>query len=672
MKKVLDGGKIEFNQNGSLARLGDYLDFESRLPFSTVVDGIGAFRLVSSRGKGNVFSSVYTVPGNALKIRTHWEYDAETAVISRRDTLVNSGKKALVLRRHQASFGFSPGEYELYSQKSIWCAESQGGWRGLDSGAVELFSREGRWCEGATPFGVLRDSYSTHGLAFHVFPEGDWKLRFSTHAANGQLLSLTVEAGLSDDALALELAPGEEWRAPEILIQILPSRDETSGTALFHDYLTRRFPLRKKELPVVYNTWLDLMNHLDLPRARRQLKAAKRAGCEVFVVDYGWYNDQKTFTRVDDWEEPADTAFRGRMRAFADEVRYSGLGFGLWIEMEFFSDKSKIVKKHPEWFLPSAHPDISYPKAWLPEVKEYLFRSAAEVIERYGAVYVKNDMNHSQGFQPEHLNRYQNAVHEIFTRLGKSFPKVVFENCSSGSLRAAVGMPGAFDLHFISDNADPLETLRITQGTMFRFLPGRLLHWFVGTAVHPEKGHRPSFAPGILIQPQAATWRRFAASDFDFAMISNLTGCFGISCDLASFSAKELDRIALYAAFYKRHRESLANARGFFLTPPEFFSKKRGWLALQLSGREKDIHFIFVFHCLCDGDNSRIFHPQGLDKNTVYSLEEAFPENKVVLEKITGAELSENGFAAGFPYSQHDGFRGRLFVCEKKESTELA
>ncbi len=666
MKKIFGGGKIEFNENGCLTRLGDYLDFSSRLPFSTLVYGIGTFSLVSSRRKGDVFFFTYAVPGNVLKIETRWEYDAKTAVISRRDTLVNSGKKALTLRRHQASFGFSPGEYELYSQKSIWCAESQGGWRGLDSGAVELFSREGRWCEGATPFGILRDSYSTHGLAFHIFPEGDWKLRFSTHAANGQLLSLTVEAGLSEDALALELAPGEEWCAPEILIQILPSRDETSGTFLFHDYLVRRFPLRKKELPVVYNTWLDLMSHLDLSRARRQLKAAKQAGCEVFVVDYGWYDDKHTFTRVDDWEERTDSAFCGRMREFADEVRLSGLGFGLWIEMEFFWDKSKIVKKHPEWFLPSAHPDISCPKAWLPEVKEYLFRSAAEVIERYGVVYVKNDMNHSQGFQPEHLNRYQTAIHEIFIRLGKAFPKAVFENCSSGSLRAVTNMLGVFDLHFISDNADPLETLRIAQGTMLRFLPGRLLHWFVGTAVHPEKSSRTSFAPGVLIQPQSATWRRFAASDLDFAMISNLTGCFGISCDLASFSAKELARMARYSAFYKRYRKILADAGGFFLTPPESFSKKRGWLALQLSGREKDIHFIFVFHCLCDGDNFRIFHPRGLDKNAVYSLKEAFPENKTMLNTITGAELSENGFAAGYPYSQHDGFRGRLFVCEKK------
>ena len=179
-------------------------------------------------------------------------------------------------------------------------------------------------------------------------------------------------------------------------------------------WLNRRYPARPEHFPVVYNTWLDRLAQLDVPRLERQLAAAKRCGCEVFVVDYGWYEDLKAFCRVDDWAECTDRAFFGQMSQFADQVRAAGLGFGFWVEMECFSRKSRIVQDRPDWFFPSDHPNIVCPKTWLPEVEDYLVRSLAETIRRYRAVYVKNDMNHSMGYEPSRLNRYHKG---LFRRL---------------------------------------------------------------------------------------------------------------------------------------------------------------------------------------------------------------------------------------------------------------
>jgi hypothetical protein len=122
---------------------------------------------------------------------------------------------------------------------------------------------------------VLRDSYSRCALGFLVFPEGDWLLRFSTMSKHGMIADLVVEAGLADDRLELELAPGECWEAPPVVIQQLPSRDPYSGAAPMNAFLNRLFPPRENHFPVVYNTWLDRMSKLDLPRMRRQLDAAK-------------------------------------------------------------------------------------------------------------------------------------------------------------------------------------------------------------------------------------------------------------------------------------------------------------------------------------------------------------------------------------------------------------
>jgi len=490
-------------------------------------------------------------------------------------------------------------------------------------------------------------------------------LRFSLTTAGGagKLPELAVEAGLADDRLELELAPGECWQAPEVVIQILPGREACSGTAAMNRWLNRRFPARAEHFPVVCNTWLDRMSQLDLPRLERQLAAAKNCGCEVFVVDYGWYEDLGSFTRLNDWEECADRAFFGQMRQFADQVRQAGLGFGFWVEMEFFSDKSSVVRQHPEWFFPSDHPNIVSPKAWLPKVEDYLVDSLAAAIRRYQAVYVKNDMNHSQGWERMRLNRYQKGIFRVFARLREMLPEVTFENCSSGSLRMAPGgMMESFDNHFISDNASPLENLRILQGMLPRFAPGRIFHWFVGSELHPAAEPAASFEAGMVLQPQNATWLRMQTEDLDFGLLCNLTGQIGYSCDLASFSPENQARIARYSAFYKRYRPSFLRSEAYLLTPPEDFEKRRGWIAIQLADPETDTHFLYTFHCVCDGDEKRIFHPQGLNPDHTYEIVEMFPERRLREKQIGGETLERSGILIEFPGRPHLAWQGKLTI----------
>ena len=194
-------------------------------------------------------------------------------------------------------------------------------------------------------------------------------------------------------------------------------------------FLNTLFPPREGHYPVVYNTWLDRMHYLELPRLRQHLAAARECGCEIFVVDYGWYNDGGAFTRLNNWEEHLDRAFFGKMKDFADEVRRAGMGVGFWVEFEFFSDRSDVVKEHPGWFFPSAHPGIVSPKIWLPEVEDHLVNTLVDTIRRYKAVYVKNDMNHSQGDERSRLSLYYKGLSKVMSRLKKMLPQVTFDNC---------------------------------------------------------------------------------------------------------------------------------------------------------------------------------------------------------------------------------------------------
>ncbi|MBQ7693722.1 MAG: alpha-galactosidase [Lentisphaeria bacterium] len=665
MKRLFADDRIGFGPSGTFARLGDYFggDQEDQLPFALHCAGVGRFGDPKISGRGNTRRFTFEDDKKSLRIVSTLCYDPGTETLRRQDSVTNLGRKPLTLRRYLARFPLARGEYEIHSSQSFWCREDQGAWTPLRAGKLELFSREGRWCESSVPFAVLRDLYAAHALGFMVFPEGDWIIRFSAVSKHGMLPNMTVEAGLSDDRLELPLAPGECWDAPAVVVQLLPGREAFSGAAAMGKLLNGIFPPRSGHAPVVYNTWLDRNSRLDVPRLRKQLAAAKECGCEVFVVDYGWYEDHRAFTRLDNWDECTDRAFFGKMREFACEVRRAGLGFGFWVEFEFFSTESKVVKAHPDWFFPSAHPNIVSPKIWLPEVEDMLVETLAEAIRRYDAVYIKNDMNHSQGYEPARLNLYMKGLARVMARLKKLLPRVTFENCSSGSLRGAAGsMLGSFDLHFISDNASPLENLRMIQQMGTRFPPGRIFHWYVGSELHP--GEESSFYPGTVLQPEAATWHRARIEDLRTGLLSCITGMLGFSCDLASFSQENRRIIREFTDFFKAHREQILRSELHLLTPPENFEKKRGWLALQLSNPADDVHFVYVFHCVCDGGSCRVFHPEALAPEKMYRTREVLAPSRSASVSRSGAELVRDGIPAAFGYDQQEGFRGKLFLIE--------
>ncbi len=149
---------------------------------------------------------------------------------------------------------------------------------------------------------------------------------------------------------------------------------------------------------MVYNTWFDQFEVLEVPRLRRQLQAAKRLGCEVFVVDAGWYGPEADdwWSQAGDWRERQSAAFGGHMQAFADEVRSAGLGFGLWMEPERFGPGVPIRQEHPEWFFPReatfARIDLTRPDAC-----EYLKREICRLVETYQLAWMKIDFNFELG-----------------------------------------------------------------------------------------------------------------------------------------------------------------------------------------------------------------------------------------------------------------------------------
>lgn len=588
----------------------------------------------------------WRVGETAVRLTTTWTGDPETGVVSRRDTLTNAGARPVVVSRCLARMTLPPGRYECYTQASAWCRESQGAWNPLHTG-LRQSHLSGRTTEGGTPYLALRLAGATQGIAFHVLPRGNWTIRVSPVADGGGRPFAVVELGLADENLHRTLRPRETFELPEILCQPLPGGEAHMGAPVLHRYLLKHhYSSAKPHAPVVYNTWFDQFEVLDVPRLRAQLAAAKELGCEVFVVDAGWYGggEGDWGAQTGDWREKPKAAFFGRMRDFADEVRAAGLGFGLWMEPERFGALAPVRAKHPEWFIPvgnQARIDLTKPPAW-----RWLRGEIARLVETYRLAWMKIDFNFKVDTDDSgaELSGYTAAWHRMLDDVRAAYPDVFFEGCASGAMRADLEMMRHVDNFFLSDSTNPTDMLRITQGSWLRLPPGRIGRWPVIRSVERavcDYGRTVQDSAPVVLVP-TCVWNPVESVGLNFALLAGMPGMMGISGDMTGLTAAQRARVAEAIAFFKTWRRFIAGAAGHLLTPPASIECREGWIAFQLQRPGSDESMIFVYH-LGNAGIPPLLRPMGLNPARRYSLRWGFGATAKDGGVVKGADLERDG-----------------------------
>jgi alpha-galactosidase len=587
-----------------------------------------------------------------FRFESRWTLDTATGVWSRQDALLNLGPVPLTVLKCLARFPFAPGRYEVYSQDSRWCNENQGAWQELHHGTLEFANGQGRSTQGGTPYLFLREKDGQAGVAFHLLPEGNWTIRVRAANTGTNLVPLAVvELGQRVENLKLKVAPGAALRLPEILVQTVPEGTPELAAPRLHRYLLEHFfTAAKPHAPVVYNTWFDAFDVLNVNRLRCQLAAAQEIGCEVMVIDAGWYGQGEGDWggQTGDWREKLTGAFAGQMRAFADEVRAAGLGFGLWMEPERLCPGVPAVQEHPEWFVRG--PNAFYPNLRQPAARAWVLGEIGRLVTTYGLVWMKIDFNHHLGEDPsgaEFLDYYR-AWYELLDVVRAHHPQVFFEGCSSGAMRLDNKSLQHFDGHFLSDTVNPVEVIRIHQSEMLRAVPGRISKWTtlrnVGSTV-PEYGHALDNLPASAVTANWATWEITEKINVDFAARVCMSGMLGFSGDLAGLSPEMWKRLATNVAFFKQHRDLIARAVAHLLTPPRPKEDRTGWAAFQFQDPADSSSLLFV-HRLDDHCQTRRFHPRDLTATAAYAVRTIDAAEETVR---TGADLLRDGITVTLP-----------------------
>lgn len=595
---------------------------------------------------------VWRAGQTGLAIDSRWTFCGRTGIWSRQDTLTNRGTEPVTVFKFLARFVFTPGAYELYCQECRWSNENRGGWTTLEHGTLELACEQARTCLGSTPYLYVRDKDRQTGVAFHLLPVGNWLIRIRRQPIGPDATPfLVVEAGQRIEDLKMVVGPGESVAAPEILIQAGPEGQPHLAAPRLHRYvLPRYFAQAKTAAPLVYNTWFDWFDVLSLDRMRSQLAAAKDLGCEVFTIDAGWFGagEGDWARQTGDWREKRDGAFHGNMKAFADEVRAAGLGFGLWMEPERACFDVPPVKDHPEYFVRG--PGAYYPKLYDPKAREYIFGEICRLVETYQLAWMKIDFNNAFGVDPSgtEFHRYYLAWYDLMEMLKRKYPATFFEGCASGGMRLDLNALRHCDGHFLSDTVNPIDALRIFQGAALRLPPGRFTLWTALRAIGNQVALYPPTglnAPTSVITPCGATWEPSVMVDPEFAVAPCLTGMLGFTGDLAGLPPEVRAVLKRAVAFYKKWREYTSGAVCHLLTPPARKEDRTGWLGLQLQHPENPANLVFAYR-LDEFCGTHHFCLRELPPDQRYEIRTL---GRSETRTCTGRELTGNGLVVELP-----------------------
>lgn len=546
-------------------------------------DGRDANPSISEDERG--LTAAYPLPGG-LSVEIRWAAMAG-GLTERTDKVINLGTVPTTVFGYNALTALS-GRYAAYSQANEWTMENQGLWQELDHGVLELTALGARTCLGSTPYLALKNTENGESLAVHVLAEGDWRIRAEVHGSPSASPRLLLCTGPAEAELAYCLAPGECAVLSRTVFLPLPCGTPESGAAVFQRYLLEDAAHRNpKAIPVEFNTWFHSFDRLDEGELLRQLDAACALGCEVFTIDAGWYGrlEGGWYAQVGDWREKLNGAFYGKMGEFADQVRARGMAFGVWIEPERLMKNAPVVVEHPDWFLPD-NDGLVYPDLDREEVAQALFDTVSEVIDRYGARWVKIDYNHALGRDPHgsaHM-RYLRRFWRIMDDLRAKYPELTLEGCSSGGMRFEAEMQKHYDISFMSDTVNPWDVLRIGEGASLRVLPGRIVRWCCmesGAAI-PHYDHDQPFKP--ILTPKKAVWDDVENTDPDFLLKVCLQGHLSFSGELAGLDDHTRMLIKKAVSFMKRHRALIQ--RGVFhpLTAFRPIEDRGGWSATYVQG----------------------------------------------------------------------------------------
>ena len=556
-------------------------------------------------------------PGARLKLY----YTPYPTALVRRCVLENTGERSMEISKIMSFSMDLPGTYRMATFNGGWIAEMRRHDVGVGGSKVVNESLTGSSSNRHNPGFLLYDPEAGERdgrvYGFNLIYSGN-----HYGSAQQSLQGLTrVMQGINPSNFRKVLAPGECFETPEAVMTV--SEHGFGGLSRqMHRFVTDHIVpqyWRERNRPVLYNSWEGCMFNFTQRRLLDLADRAKDLGCELFVLDDGWFgNRNNDRAGLGDYNVNTKKLPQG-ITGLAKHITAKGLQFGLWFEPESVNPDSDLYRAHPDWALTDSFGNVLGRNQLLldlrkPEVRDYIVDSVCATLDSGSISYVKWDMNRHSIALGADAHDFILGLYDILRRIFLPRPHILLESCSSGGNRFDLGMLTFSPQVWCSDNTDPIERLTI-QGNLSYLYPQSTFGAHVSAVPHAQT---------LRVTPLAT---RGNVSFF---------GCLGYELDLKHLLQVELKQIREQTDFYKQYRHVFQFG--------EFRRWKNTW---QVSDGVTTI--VGVFHGLTHSapgyDRLRVF---GLEKDKVYRVQSRAQAIRVgqfgnLLKHVAPVDIDPNG-----------------------------
>lgn len=393
--------------------------------------------------------------------------------------------------------------------------------------------------------------------------------------------------------------------------------------------------------------------------------AAADLGCEVFVLDAGWYTTEveqageRWWARAGDWIVNPHW-FPNGIEELSDYCHLHGLDFGIWFEPEAVGASAVVRREHPEWLhaiggRPTPPDQRAILNLGVPEARAFIRERILRVLRATRAEWMKWDFNtdlRQGGWVPglpaelthqDPLIAHYRGLYQLQREIRDAIPNLTLEMCAGGGGRFDPAIMANAHVNWMSDQTNPLMNLAIHFGSQLAHCAFECNDWLVEWPPHSPIGAQSDPRGDLAFRARVA-----------------MLGSFGISAPVERWTEEEKSIVRTHVAWYKQIIQPIVlNGDQYFLTEPPPLDGNGDWAAVWYAAKNGERGVLFAFR-LAGVDAHCLLPLPGLNREARYRLRA--PEGWTA--EYAGAELAD-----GLVVDLDDFFRSALIYVEQTQTS---
>lgn len=513
----------------------------------------------------------------SVEVELYYTIFSDLPVLTRSVKVTNQGQKTVFIDSLMSlSLDLPDADYDWVQLSGAWARERQVKERPLQQGLQSIESTRGISSHQHNPFVALKRKSTTEHTGQVIGVALVYSGNFLIQAEVDTYDVTRLQVGINPFNFFWKLAPSASFTSPETVL-VYSEAGLNGMSANFHQLFRTRLARgywRDRERPILINNWEATYFDFDEEKLLSIAQKAKQVGIELFVLDDGWFGQRTNdLAGLGDWLVNPHRLPKG-IGSLARKIHEEGMTFGLWFEPEMVNKDSDFFRKHPDWIIhtpnrPEHHGRnqfvLDYSRK---EVVDAIYEQMTAIIDEGELDYIKWDMNRPltdiysialpSDQQGEIAHRYILGVYDLYERLRKRYPELLFESCSSGGGRFDPGMLYYAPQAWTSDDSDAIERLKIQYGTSYLYPLSSM-----GAHVSITPNHQTNRITPLHTRANVAYF-----------------GDFGYELDLDKLSKNELQQVKEQITFYKQFRPLFQQGHFYRLLSPFEKNGDAAWMVV--------------------------------------------------------------------------------------------